>query len=429
MKTLQIILVFCLLLCGSGAKAQLFKKLGEAAEKSAERTIERRIEKEASKKTDQALDSVFTKKKKKKKKKKRKKKNKDKDADQEENTSSNEGSTETSPTIKRSSDFTPGNITIFEDQFTKDNPGDFPAQWDTNGSGDIAFINDQKWMRLSGKSKYIPLTKETLPENYTIEFDLFTDGLDGKTSSEAFLTLLIEDNTGFMRAKDWCMAEISVCQFIGNRGVVEKVANGKRQIRNEIGKDYRKAIKGASHISIAVNKTRMRVWMNENKLVDVPRLVPENANVFKLAVRGLRDPDGVDEIYISNIRIAKTGEDNRSKLLTEGRLTTNSILFESASATLKDSSFPTIREIASVLEKNPEVTIKIIGHTDDDGPEDSNRTLSRKRADAVKKMMTTAYGIDPSRIITDGMGESQPVASNATKEGKAQNRRVEFIKL
>lgn len=425
MKTLQIIFVFCLLLCTSGAKAQLFKKLGEAAEKSAERTIERRVEKEASKKTDQALDSVFNKKKKKKKEKKRKNKNKD----QGDSSSPGDAPKESSPTIKRSSDFTPGNIAIFEDQFTKDNPGDFPAQWDTNGSGDVAMINDQKWMRLSGKSKYIPLTKETLPENYTIEFDLFTDGLDGKTSSEAFLTLLIEDNTGFTRAKDWCMTEISVCQFIGNRGVVEKVANGKRELRNQIGKDYRKAINGASHIAIAVNKTRMRVWLNENKLVDVPRLVPENANVFKLAVRGLRDPEGIDEIYISNVRIAKTGEDNRSKLLTEGRLTTNSILFESASATLKDSSFPTIREIATVLEENPEVTIKIIGHTDDDGPEDNNRTLSRKRADAVKKMMTTAYGIDASRIITDGMGENQPVASNATTEGKALNRRVEFIKL
>ncbi len=428
MKIAQIILVFCLLLCGTGAKAQLFKKLGEVAEKAAERTVERRVEKETSKKTDQALDSVFSKKKKKKKKKKkRKKKNKNKDKDDTESTG--EGSTDPTYTVKRSSDFTPGNITIFEDQFTKDNPGDFPAQWDTNGSGDIAMINDQKWMRLSGKSKYIPLTDETLPENYTIEFDLFTNGLDGKTSSEAFLTLLIEDNKGFTRSKDWCMAEISVCQFIGNRGVVEKVVKGKRQIRNEIGKDYRKAIKGASHIAIAVNKTRMRVWLNENKLVDVPRLVPENADVFKLAVRGLRDPDGVDEIYISNFSMTKTGEDNRSKLLTEGRLTTNSILFESASATLKDSSFTTIREIASVLEENPKVNIKIIGHTDADGPDDSNRTLSRKRADAVKKMMTSAYGIDPSRISTDGMGESQPVASNTTKEGKALNRRVEFIKL
>jgi OOP family OmpA-OmpF porin len=427
MKIVQIILVFCLLLCGTGAKAQLFKKLGEVAERSAERAIERRVEKETTKKTDQALDSVFTKKKKKKKKKKRKKKNKNKDKNDTE--SSDEGSTDPTYTVKRSADFTPGNITILEDTFTKDNPGDFPVQWDTNGSGEIAMINDQKWMRLGGNSKYIPLTKETLPENYTIEFDLFTNGLDNKTSSEAFLTLLIEDNTGFTRAKDWCMTELSVCQFIESRGVVEKVANNKRQLRNQIGKDYRDAINGKSHIAIAVNKTRMRVWLNENKLIDIPRLIPENANVFKLAVRGLRDPDGIDEIYISNFRMAKTGEDNRSKLITEGRLTTNSILFESSSAILKDSSFSTIREIASVLENNPEVNIKIIGHTDADGPDDSNRTLSRKRADAVKKMMTSAYGIDSSRIITDGMGASQPVASNTTKEGKALNRRVEFIKL
>lgn len=419
MKTLQIILVFCLLICSTGAKAQLLEKLGKVAEKAAERTIEKRVEKEASKKTDQALDSVFTKKKKK------KKKNKDK----KDSTSADEVSTNPTYTVKRSADFTPGTIIIFDDQFTKDNPGDFPVQWDTNGSGEIVLINDQKWMRLGGNSKYIPMLKETLPENYTIEFDLFTNGLDKKTSSVAFLTLLIEDNTGFTRAKDWCMTELSVCQFIGNRGVVEKVANGKRQLRNQIGKDYRDAINGTSHIAIAVNKTRMRVWLNENKLIDIPRLIPQNANVFKLAVRGLRDPNGIDELYISNFRMAKTGEDNRSKLITEGRLTTNSILFESASATLKDSSFATIREIASVLEDNPEVTIKIVGHTDADGPEDGNRTLSRKRADAVKKMMTTAYGIDSSRIITDGMGASQPVASNTTKEGKALNRRVEFIKL
>ncbi|WP_299763059.1 OmpA family protein [uncultured Dokdonia sp.] len=427
MKALQIIFVFCLLLCGSGAKAQLLKKLGEVAEKSAERAVERRVEKETTKKTDQALDSVFSKKKKKKKKKK-KRKNKNKKGKEDSSTSDNE-TTEPTYTIKRSSDFTPGNIILFEDRFTRDNPGDFPAQWDTNGSGEVAMINNEKWMRLSGKSKYVPMLKEALPENYTIEFDLFTNGLDKKTSSQAFLTLLIEDNTGFTRSKNWCMTELSVCQFIGNQGVVEKVANGKRQLRNQIGKDYRDAINGKSHISIAVNKTRMRVWLNENKIIDIPRLIPEGANSFKLATRGLRDPEGLDEVYIANFSMTKIGEDNRSKLLTEGRLTTNNILFESASATLKDTSFSTIREIANVLEQNPEVRIKIIGHTDSDGQKESNRTLSRKRAEAVKKMMTSAYGIDASRISTDGMGDSEPVASNTTKEGKALNRRVEFIKL
>ncbi len=423
MKAQQIIITLLILFSCSQANAQFWKKLGKTAQKAAERTVEDRVDREASKKTDKTLDSVFDKKKgKKRSKKKKKKKNQSTSNEQESNESS-------SYTIERSSDFTPGTISLFEDKFSRDNPGDFPAKWDTNGSGEITLINSKKWMRLSGKSKYVPMLKENLPENYTVEFDLLTQGLDKKTSSQAFLTILLEDVDRFEKSKNWCMAELSVCQYIGARGVVEKVEKNKRQLRNDIGKDYRDAINGKSHIAIAVNKTRMRVWLNENKLVDIPRLVPTGADKFKLTVRGLRDPQGLDEIYISNFRIAKTGEDNRSKLLTEGRLSTNNILFESGSATLKNSSFSVIREIATVLEENPKVSIQIIGHTDSDGQANNNLTLSRKRAIAVKEMMTSAYGIEASRITTDGKGHSQPIASNSTKEGKAQNRRVEFIKL
>lgn len=427
MKTIKATLVLLFILCSISGQAQLLKKLGKAAEKAAERTVERRVEEESSKKTDQALDSVFDRKKNKKDRRKKKKNKKSKNNDSQDNTM--EDNNKPSYDIKRASDFVPGNVIIFEDDFSKDQQGDFPAAWDTNGAGEITFINNEKWLRLGGKSTYIPLTKETLPENYTVEFDLLTNGLDGKTSSQAFLTLLIHENAGFTRSKNWCMAELSVCQFIGNQGVVEKVENNKRQLRNQIGKDYRKAINGKSHISIAVNKTRMRVWLNDNKLVDVPRLVPNEANVFKIAVRGLRDEAGIDDVFITNFNIAKTGEDNRSKLITEGRLSTNAILFESGSATLKSESYPTIREIANVLQDNPEVRIKIIGHTDSDGPENTNDTLSRKRAEAVKQAMQNAYGIDSSRMQTDGMGERQPITPNTSPSGKAQNRRVEFIKI
>ena len=435
MKTIKTMLVVLLVLSTTSGQAQLLKKLGKAAERAAERTVERRVEKETSEKTDQALDSVFERKKKKKDRKKKKKKGRKKKSknensnDDSQDDISSHGSSDPSYNIKRASDFAAGNVIIFEDRFTNDQQGDFPVAWDTNGSGEVVLINNEKWMRLGGKSTYVPITKTALPENYTIEFDLLTQGLDKKTSSQAFLTVLIEDNSGFTRPKDWNMVELSVCQFIESRGVVEKVENGKRQLRNEIGKDYRNAINGRSHISIAVNKTRMRVWLNDNKLIDVPRLVPQNANYFKLQTRGLRDTDGLDEVYISNFKLAKTGEDNRSKLITEGRLTTNAILFESGSATLKSESYAAIREIASVLEKNPEVRIKIVGHTDSDGPENSNDTLSRKRAAAVKTAMQNAYGIDSARMQTDGLGERQPIASNDSPQGKAQNRRVEFIKL
>jgi len=258
---------------------------------------------------------------------------------------------------------------------------------------------------------------------------LHTIGLDKKTSSNAYLSLMLEDNQGFQKSKNWCMTELSVCQFTGNLGTVEKVENGKRLIRNQIGKDFRDQISGKSRISISVNKTRFRVWLNDNKLIDVPRLIPEGANVFKLHIRGLRDAEGVDEIYIANVQMTEIGKDNRSKLITEGRLSTNAILFESASAELKGSSYAEIAKIAQVLKDNPEVAIQIIGHTDGDGPDESNLTLSRKRANSVKQALITAYGIDSSRMQTDGMGERQPIAENSTPAGKAQNRRVEFVKI
>ena len=82
-----------------------------------------------------------------------------------------------------------------------------------------------------------------------------------------------------------------------------------------------------------------------------------------------------------------------------------------------------------MLKDNPEVKIKIIGHTDADGSNTNNLELSKKRAAAVKNAMLNKYGISSSRIVTDGKGETQPIADNTSAEGKANNRRVEFVKL
>ncbi|TVZ52182.1 OmpA family protein [Dokdonia sp. Hel_I_53] len=425
MKPAKIILIIGLLFSFTTAEAQFLKKLGKAAERAAKKTVERRTERETEKRTDAALDSVLDNKKRKRKRRKNRKNKGGPIIGGE----TDKGTTDPNYEISRASDFEPGAMSLFEDAFNKENQGDFPARWDTNGSGEITVINGEKWLRLGGNSKYIPMLKKSLPENYTVEFDMLTQGLDHRTSSQAWITLLLEDNSDFKRAKNWCMVELSPCQFIHSPGTVEKVVNGKREIRNNIGKDYRNLINGKSHIAIAVNKTRIRVWMNDSKLVDIPRLVPAGANVFKIHTRGLRDAAGVDELYISNFRIGAAGEDNRSKLITEGRLSTNAILFESGSDQLKSSSYKIIREIVEVLERNPEVRIQIIGHTDTDGNTASNLALSRKRAQAVKKTMTVQYGIASSRITTDGMGESQPIAKNSSPDGKAQNRRVEFIKL
>ena len=88
-----------------------------------------------------------------------------------------------------------------------------------------------------------------------------------------------------------------------------------------------------------------------------------------------------------------------------------------------------LKEVATVLKENEALKIKITGHTDSDGDEAHNLELSKKRAEAVKDALANQYQVSPSRMETDGKGESAPVSKNDTPVGKAQNRRVEFTKL
>ena len=115
--------------------------------------------------------------------------------------------------------------------------------------------------------------------------------------------------------------------------------------------------------------------------------------------------------------------------MTEGKFSTTGILFDVNSAIIKASSYGTLKDIAAVLKENTAVNVKIVGHTDSDGDNIVNLDLSKKRAEAVKSILSKEFGIDESRMQADGKGETQPVVTNTNAESKAQNRRVEFIKL
>jgi outer membrane protein OmpA-like peptidoglycan-associated protein len=104
-------------------------------------------------------------------------------------------------------------------------------------------------------------------------------------------------------------------------------------------------------------------------------------------------------------------------------------LFDVNSDKLKPTSYGTLKEIAAVLSENADVKVKIVGHTDSDGDDAKNLELSKRRAASVITALSKEFGISESRLESDGMGETKPVGDNKTAEGKAQNRRVEFIKL
>lgn len=106
----------------------------------------------------------------------------------------------------------------------------------------------------------------------------------------------------------------------------------------------------------------------------------------------------------------------------------NNIFFDFGNANLRKESFPELDRVVKALKDNPKLEIEMSGHTDNVGPAEANLKLSNERADAVKKYLV-AKQINEKRIISKGYGETKPVASNETDEGRQRNRRVEFTIL
>ncbi len=82
-----------------------------------------------------------------------------------------------------------------------------------------------------------------------------------------------------------------------------------------------------------------------------------------------------------------------------------------------------------MLKENEDIKLQIVGHTDSQGKDDHNLHLSENRAETVKQLLVEEFGIDETRFEFMGKGESEPVDNNTTEKGRANNRRVEFIKI
>ena len=117
----------------------------------------------------------------------------------------------------------------------------------------------------------------------------------------------------------------------------------------------------------------------------------------------------------------------KNDLATTGHVALYNILFDTAKADLKSESAGAIAEVAKLLKENGSLKIYVVGHTDNAGTYDSNMDLSKRRADAVVKELTTKHGVAAARVRAVGVGSVAPVATNRTEDGKKQNRRVELV--
>ncbi|MGY8914029.1 MAG: OmpA family protein, partial [Flavobacteriales bacterium] len=242
------------------AHSQILKKLKKRAEKAAERTVERRVDRETQEKTDEVLDSILE--------------PGSKGQSQgstpqppigdgnnnpntsnsgERNSSGNNSSSPKSLTFYTNYDFVPGDRLILYDDFSVDNLGDFPAKWNTNGSGEVVTLNysPYKWLKLSDRTTYIPDLPGILPNDYTLEFDMMTTGLDKKVSSTARLKIVLDDNNSLKRGANYAEMSIPMAQYIDAGVYVNNYFNGQNTVRNFIKKDVRNDILELTHVAIA----------------------------------------------------------------------------------------------------------------------------------------------------------------------------------
>jgi OOP family OmpA-OmpF porin len=111
-----------------------------------------------------------------------------------------------------------------------------------------------------------------------------------------------------------------------------------------------------------------------------------------------------------------------------GKVALYGIYFDTGKDALRPDSQPTLQEISKLLAANPQLNIRVVGHTDNQGKADYNLDLSRRRAASVSRELSSKYGVAANRLDSFGCGLYAPVASNETEEGRAKNRRVELVK-
>lgn len=418
--------------------------------------IKRKVQQRADQKVDEAIDKTLDKTEEGVKdaakgdsKNKKSSKSDEQDKSGQEESEGASSSKENSSTAGRTSlkayskfDFVAGERIIVQDDFSNVSLGDFPADWNTNSTGEIVNVDGQegKWLMLQKEGVFMPDYIDNLPENFTLQFDLMCNEDYNYYSGALAFTFLPTTNKG--RLNDFA-------QFSGPAHGVRVSMHPRdagsaagsvtfRNWQNENEEVLSNSLSTQqffvpnnihSRVSIWRQKQRLRVYLNEEKVLDIPRAFDATAkyNAMSICFEGKHQDQ--DRFLMSNLTMAVGNPDTRSKLITEGKLVTRGILFDSGSDKIKAESYGTLKDIANVLKENPTVQVKIIGHTDSDGDENNNLELSKKRAQSVKEALTKEFAIDTSRMQTDGKGESEPTDKNETTVGKSNNRRVEFVKL
>ena len=410
---LTLLFAAVIILFSIGATSQVIDPKKET-EKEATKRVNKKIDKGIDKgldKLEKGLGGLFG-----------KKKDKDKKEAKKETTQSDEKTGKTQATATGGAveeakpalnwakyDFIPGDKVIFEDNLIGEENGEFPSRWDlVNGTVEIAKYGDDNVIMFRGNAtSIVPYLKnpekDYMPDIFTIELDLYKpsgsfniylyDRKNQKAKSDATYFDIWSKSMECRPAKS---------NLPGNKNIDSKWV----------------------HIAIAYTNGKLKGYIDETRLINIPH---SEFNPLGLTLYCYHASDN-NRVYVKNVRIAEGGVKYYDRFLQDGKIVATGIRFDVNKATLKPESMGVINEIADLMKENPNINFSVEGHTDSDGDDDSNQDLSENRAQTVMHTLVQ-MGIDSKRLTSKGWGESKPMDSNDTPEGKANNRRVEFVKI
>lgn len=403
------------------ADAQGFLK--KLKDKAVDR-IKDKIENKVERKTDEVMDGVLDGKKKEKSSKKREEVNDD---------AASKSVPDEQPQVITSTDFKRGSVVMFEDDVTNEQVGEFPSKWDLlEGAAEIKTIGGVKAIEPTNNAVITPLLKQQgayLPEEFTLEYDFYywnsgsqVKGNDGIGLNDMKLRLYTTTDRSNPSTDDGNVT------FELVHGVCETGDHSYYNMGRSTQFNYHFK-QGWNHVAISFNKRALKAYFNGNRVVNLPNVKQPTWFAFQVPF------DYHNLTFIRNVVLAKGAVElyNRNasdidKAIAEtGKFVTNNILFKTGKADLLPESMTEIQKVADYMKKNPRARFEVQGHTDNQGSDKINDPLSQKRAEAVVKALVS-LGVDDFNLKAVGKGSHEPVADNKTEAGRAQNRRVEFIK-
>jgi len=305
-------------------------------------------------------------------------------------------------------DFVPGDKIIFEDNLIGEENGEFPSRWDlVQGTVENAeFGGENVIMLRGGNPTIVPYLKnpdiDYLPDVFTVEFDLYLPN----NSLEVYF--YDRKNQGSLKGG----STLDIWSKEMSLGSANSKIPGNGSIANRW-----------AHISIAYTNGKLKAYIDETRLINIPHA---EFNPTGISVHSYH-ASANNPFFIKNFRIAEGGVKYYDRFLQDGKIVSNGIRFDVGKATLRPESMGVLNEIYKMLSEHPEVNVSIEGHTDSDGDNDFNQKLSEDRAETVMNQLIS-MGLSADRLTSKGFGESEPINTNATPEGKAENRRVEFVR-